>query len=293
MQVKDCMHTPVTTVTPETLVSTADQMMHDKSIRHLPVVTEQHILVGVLSDRDIRRAEASDTPPMAEHELTYLLDQLHVRNIMTLEVVTVRSTTPLEEAGQIFLHKKFGCLPVVRDDNTLAGIITVTDLLRAYVARHDIAFTRLWRTAQHREGSPMPVSALMHTQLITAKPNMSLADVQRRMRDSHIRHVPVVSKNRLVGLITDRDVRDASPSLATTLTKGEIAYQMATTPVKHCMTKDVVWIRPDLDMVQATRLLLQRHFGCLPIMDQGVLVGMITELDCLRAFLDAVGGSHA
>src|SRR5712691_8865368 len=108
MQVKDCMHTDVTTVTPETLVSTADQIMHDRRIRHLPVVTEQHTLVGVLTDRDIRRAEASDTPPMAEFELTYLLDKLHVRNIMTLEVVTVRSTTPLEEAGQIFLHKKCG-----------------------------------------------------------------------------------------------------------------------------------------------------------------------------------------
>ena len=65
MQVKDCMHTHVTTVTPETLVSTADQMMHDKSIRHLPVVTEQQTLVGVLTDRDVRQAEASDAPPMA------------------------------------------------------------------------------------------------------------------------------------------------------------------------------------------------------------------------------------
>src|SRR5215470_18476707 len=73
MQVKDCMHAHVTTVTPDTLVSTADQMMHDRRIRHLPVVTEQHTLVGVFTDRDVRRAEASDTPPMAAHELTYLL----------------------------------------------------------------------------------------------------------------------------------------------------------------------------------------------------------------------------
>jgi len=136
MQVKDYMHTDVVTVTPETLVSTADQVMRDRNIRHLPVVTEQHVLVGVLTDRDVRRAEASDAPPMAQHELTYLLDRLCVQDIMTPQVVTVRSTTPIVEAGQIFLQKKFGCLPVVRDDNTLAGIITVTDLLRAYVAQH-------------------------------------------------------------------------------------------------------------------------------------------------------------
>ena len=78
---------------------------------------------------------------MAEHELLSLLEKLRVRDIMTPEVVTVHGTTPVVEAGQIFLQKKFGCLPVVRDNNrleaccsrALQGIITVTDLLRAYI----------------------------------------------------------------------------------------------------------------------------------------------------------------
>ena len=135
----------------------------------------------------------------------------------------------------------------------------------------------------------MHVGAMMQKQVITATPDMTLADVQRLMREHHIRHVPVVSGKRLVGMITDRDLREASPSPATTLTRGEIAYQLATTPIKQCMTKDVVWIGPDIDMVQATRLLLQRQCGCLPVVDNGTLVGIITELDCLRAFLDAVG----
>jgi acetoin utilization protein AcuB len=105
MDVKDIMHTEVTTVTPETRVSTAYQMMtqRDARIRHLPVVTDAGTLVGVLTDRDVRRATASDVPPMAEHELLYLLDKLCVRDIMTPEVVTVRGTTPVAEAGQIFL----------------------------------------------------------------------------------------------------------------------------------------------------------------------------------------------
>jgi acetoin utilization protein AcuB len=138
MYVKDYMHTALTTVTPDTLMSTAYQMMMMRAerIRHLPVVTDQQTLVGVITDRDIRRAGASDAPYMAEHELTYLLDKLRVREVMTTDVVTVRGTTSMLEAGQIFLQKKFGCLPVVRDDNTLEGIITVTDLLRAYVEQH-------------------------------------------------------------------------------------------------------------------------------------------------------------
>ena len=133
----------------------------------------------------------------------------------------------------------------------------------------------------------MQVCAMMQTRVITATPDMALADVQRLMRDNHIRHVPVVSGKRLVGIITDRDVREASPSPATTLTRGEIAYQMATTPIKQCMTQNVVWIASDIDMVQATRLLLQRKCGCLPVVDNGTLVGIITEMDCLRAFLNS------
>ena len=57
----------------------------------------------------------------------------------------------------------------------------------------------------------MHVSDMMHKQVITATPDMTLAEVQRLMQDNHIRHVPVVSGKRLVGLMTDRDVREASP----------------------------------------------------------------------------------
>lgn len=131
----------------------------------------------------------------------------------------------------------------------------------------------------------MRVDTMMQTPPITATPEMSLRDVQRLMHDHNIRHVPVVSGKRLVGMMTDRDLREALPSPATTLTRGEIAYRLETTPVKTCMTKEVVWIGPDVEMVDATRLLLQRQIGCLPIVDNQTLVGVITEMDCLRAFL--------
>ena len=279
MDVKDVMHTAVTTVTPETRVSTAHQWltMRASRIRHLPVVTDEGILVGILTDRDLRRAAASDAPPMAEHEWVSLLDKLRVRDIMTPEVVTVQGTTPVAEAGQLFLQKKFGCLPVVRDNHTLEGILTVTDLLRAYTAQAD---AERW----------VSVGSMMQTQVITATPTMSLAEVQRVMRDSNIRHVPVVAGTRLVGIITDRDLREATPSPATTLTRGEIAYQMATTPIKTCMTTDVVWISPDITMVDAARVLVQRTIDCLPVVDHGTLVGVVTAIDCVRALLQTASG---
>jgi acetoin utilization protein AcuB len=178
----------------------------------------------------------------------------------------------------IFLQKKFGCLPVVRDNNRLAGIITVADLLRACIQ-------------QYATKGLMGIESLMQTQLITATPAMSLAEVQRLMRDNHIRHVPVVSGKRLVGILTDRDIREASPSPATTLTRGEIAYQMETTPIKTCMTKDVVWLCPGITMVNAARVLLQRTIGCLPVVDNSTLVGVVTDMDCVRAFLHTARGA--
>jgi acetoin utilization protein AcuB len=137
MQVSDYMQTASITVTPEELVSGAYQRMQSARIRHLPVVAEDNRLIGVITDRDIRKAGASDEPHMAAYELTYLLEKMTVKDILTPRVITVRGDTSVAEAGQLFLEHKFGCLPVVGNDNTLEGIITVTDLLRAYVEQHD------------------------------------------------------------------------------------------------------------------------------------------------------------
>src|SRR4030095_11389913 len=129
---------------------------------------------------------------------------------------------------------------------------------------------------------------MMQTQVITATPTMSLAEIQRLMRNNNICHVPVVSGKRFAGMITDRDLREGSPSPATTLTRGEITYQMATTPIKTCMTTEVVWIGADITLVDAAHVPVQRKIGCLPVVDSGTLVGVVTSIDCLRAFLHLV-----
>jgi acetoin utilization protein AcuB len=291
MKVEDSMRTTLITVLPEDLVRTARQRLRDHRIRHLPVVTEDNTLVGIITDRDIRQAGASDEPHLAEHELTYLLEKMTVQELMTRQVVTVYRQTSVVEAAQILLEQRFGCLPVVRADNTLEGIITVTDLLHAYVRQPEY----LWvREGSNPAGAPpAPAAAervrlvrtMMHTPVVTATPDMSLMEAQRLMRAQRIRHLPVVSGTRLVGLVTDRDLRDAMPSPATTLSRGEIAYQLDTTLLKTCMTRDVVSIHPDTDMVQAVCILLRGPFGCLPVVEEGALVGMLTEIDCLRAFL--------
>ena len=131
----------------------------------------------------------------------------------------------------------------------------------------------------------MQAREMMHTNVVTVAPQTSLGQAQRLMQDNRIRHLPVVLGQSLVGLVTDRDLRNASPSQVTTLDRGEINYQMDATPIETCMTRDVVVIHPQDSIMEGARQLLEGAFGCLPVVEDGHLVGIITEIDLLRGFL--------
>ena len=131
--VQDAMQDLLILVTPEDLVSTAYQRMQGGIVRHLPVVDDEDKLAGVITDRDIRQAgvfgELGAMPPEPDEPF----DMMTVNDLMTTQVVTVRPDATLAEAAESFLTRKFGCLPVTREDGAIAGILTVTDLLILYV----------------------------------------------------------------------------------------------------------------------------------------------------------------
>jgi CBS domain-containing protein/precorrin-6B methylase 2 len=131
----------------------------------------------------------------------------------------------------------------------------------------------------------MQVQEMMTRSLITTSPETSLAVALRLLHDHRIRHLPVVAGTKLVGIVTDRDLRSVSPSPATALTADEITYRMGTTRVATCMTHDVVTTTPQTDVMQAARCMLENTFGCLPVVADDRLVGLVTEIDLLRGFL--------
>ena len=133
----------------------------------------------------------------------------------------------------------------------------------------------------------MQTREMMQRDIITVTSDISLAAARRLMTEKHIRHLPVVSNERLIGIVTDRDIRNASPSPATTLSKGEVNYQLATHSIETCMTKDVITVSPDVDLLQVGQRLSSGQFSCLPVVEAGRLVGIITEIDLLRGFLAA------
>ena len=118
------------TITQEASFYEARNLIHEKGIRHLPVVDKNNSLVGIVTDRDIREAAPSDATLLSVQELNYLLGKLKVSSFMTpkAKLITITPDTLIEEAVQLMHDNKIGCLPVV-EGKKLYGIFTETDAL--------------------------------------------------------------------------------------------------------------------------------------------------------------------
>lgn len=118
------------TISPEATFFEARNLIHEKGIRHLPVVDKNNALMGIVTDRDIREAAPSDATLLSVQELNYLLGKLKVSSFMTpkKKLITITPDTLIEEAVQLMHDNKIGCLPVL-EGGKLYGIFTETDAL--------------------------------------------------------------------------------------------------------------------------------------------------------------------
>lgn len=132
MLVRDRMSSPAVTVSPETPFQDALALMRDRKFRRLPVVNSHGELVGIVSERDMLHAAPSPASSLSVWEVNYLLWKLHVADVMTREVITVKPEMPLEDAAQIMLSRKIGGLPVVDVHNRVRGVVTESDIFAAF-----------------------------------------------------------------------------------------------------------------------------------------------------------------
>jgi len=133
----------------------------------------------------------------------------------------------------------------------------------------------------------MKVRELMSGAPITVSPDTTVFEARRLMLKERIRHLLVTEHRRLVGIITDRDIRLNLPSQATSLSVWEVNYLLARLTVGQAMTKSVIITGPDRDARAAAQLMLEHKVGALPVLDGEHLIGILTETDILRAFARA------
>ena len=133
MLVKNWMSKNVITVDINDSMQDAMKLLKENDIRMLPVMKKAK-LVGIVTDRDLKKASASDATTLEVHELLYLLMKIKVKNIMTRDVITVPPDYTVEETAQVLQKNRISGAPVVDADGQLVGTITQTDLFRVLIS---------------------------------------------------------------------------------------------------------------------------------------------------------------
>ena len=170
MRVGRIMHTDLVTVSPDTTIIKAKDIIAKKQINHLLVVDKNEELVGIVSDRDIKQSWASPATTLSTHELNYLLRQLTVEIIMVRKIVTIPPSTTIERAAHIMQENRISSLPVIEGEK-LVGIITTNDVME--VLLRAIGFgegsTRFTVLVEDRIGVVAEVSKLLKEQQINIR----------------------------------------------------------------------------------------------------------------------------
>ena len=133
MIVRELMTPNVITVAEDQTILEVRELMSTKNIRRIPVVDDIRRIRGIITDGDIGRSEPTDATTLSKYEASYLLSRLKVRDVMTKTVITVNDTSEIEEVAYQLYRNKIGALPVVDADNKLCGIITDSDVFKAFV----------------------------------------------------------------------------------------------------------------------------------------------------------------
>lgn len=133
MLVRDRMTPKPVTITPDTSLKDALELIRSHPFRHLPVVDEQNRPVSIVTEKSLVYASPSPDLSLSVFEINYLLSHTTVSQFMPPKVITIGPDVPIEEAARVMIDHRIGCLPVVDENGVLVGIISDTDIFRVFV----------------------------------------------------------------------------------------------------------------------------------------------------------------
>jgi len=136
----------------------------------------------------------------------------------------------------------------------------------------------------------MFVSDWMTKKVYTVTQNDSISDAIKLLKEKKVKHLPVVKDgSRIVGILSDRDIKDYTPSKVSTFDIHELNYILFTTKVSKIMVKNVLIAGPDMPIEEAAMTMYDKNIGCLPVVDKDKLIGIISDKDLFRVLVDITG----
>lgn len=276
----------VHSVAPDDSIDVPICLMEEHRIHHLPVVSDEAV-VGMLSDRDLLIAVGwrleIERAPVASG--SGIVGPARVSEIMSKPAVCLSPETDVHTAARLMAEAKIHAFPLV-NHGRLVGLVTSTDLLRWYRDHPNCGRDRAWLEE--------PVGRRMRTVVHTIGAKEPLHAAAAIMRRKYFRHLAVVSRERLVGVISDRDIRRACGQEVIEDEKAQATGEFHTRAlvVGDHMSRQLQTVDEGATMLDALRKLTDHRIGCLPVTRNDGLVGMLTETDLLRLVgrIDAAGG---
>lgn len=268
----------VIAVAPSDSLDKAISLMEEHHIHHLIARSDDRV-VGVVSDRDLLLSVgwllAADR--RAPGKRGHIVGPTVVEQVMSRNVVCLDNSDTARHAATLFAERKIGVLPILHL-NRLVGVLTESDLL-------------FWLDKLAVPGSGaarllgQPVESLMRAHVLSVEPTTPIGDVIDHFRRRHIRHVPVVLGEELVGIISDRDVRRAL-GVATVRDMqaqetGE--YYVGPRMAQEIMSPAVRTLPLGRSLRDALSAMLDNRVHSLPLVSGGRLVGIITQTDFVKA----------
>jgi acetoin utilization protein AcuB len=135
----------------------------------------------------------------------------------------------------------------------------------------------------------MLIGKRMSHSVIYVTPETSVIDALNLMRSEHVRRLPVLKRGKLVGIVADTDLLNASPSPVTNVSIWDLTYHLSKLAVGEIMTKEVLTVTEDTPIEEAARIMADHRIGGLPVMRNDYVIGMITETDLFKLFLEMLG----
>ncbi|MHB8655744.1 MAG: CBS domain-containing protein [Terriglobia bacterium] len=128
----------------------------------------------------------------------------------------------------------------------------------------------------------MLVREIMTTEVTTVQETETMFDAAMIFARSSLRHLPVLRDTNLVGVLTERDVKRFAPGLLSGVSSEQYNHLLESTPLSKVMTRNPMTLKPDQDVSDAANIFSTKRFGCLPVVEDGKLVGIVTTSDMLK-----------